>query len=181
MAPPTTAALAGNSAVRTVLQGLAVVAILAGALAIRDLLDAGPFDPAAIARAGATAAGMAVLAYVGRLVISRRVEPLPTGLDALVRAGRTLLAGAVTAAAAAVVEAVRAYVIAGGRFDATAITQVALTAAGMAVLAYIHRTAIDPSPMPSALPPGPTAHDGPAGTMSAPRAARPPADPYQRR
>jgi hypothetical protein len=159
--------LAGNALVRTVLQGLAVVTVLAGWQGIQATLDNGPLSVAAVGRAGATAAGMALLAYVWRLVTTRRIEPLTIGLDALVRAGRTLLAGAAAAVIAAVVEAVRAYLLSGGRFDPTAISQVALTAAGMAVLAYLHRAVLDPSRVPSAPPPGPAANDT-VGRLSTP-------------
>jgi hypothetical protein len=156
----TRAALAANSALRTVLQGLVVTAVLAGWQAVQDAADpAHGFAAGAVARTALTAAGMAVLAYAGRLVLTRRAEPLTISLDALVRAGRTLLAGAAAVAVDAAVEAVRAYVLDGGPFQPARIASVALAAAGMALTAYAHRALADPSPVPSAVPPGPVASD----------------------
>lgn len=88
-------------------------------------------------------------------------------LDAINRAWRTVLQGlAVTAAAAAgdavvqVVQQAVADAAAGGGFDwrevATTAAYAAGTAALMAVTAYLHRYRVDPSGVPSAVPPAPT-------------------------
>jgi hypothetical protein len=87
--------------------------------------------------------------------------------DALNRAWRTVLQGLVVTAAAAagdaavqVVQKALADAVAGHGFDwrelATTAVYAAGTAALMAVAAFVHRYKIDPSPVPSALPPAPT-------------------------
>jgi hypothetical protein len=78
-------------------------------------------------------------------------------VDALNRAWRTVLQGIVTAALAAGGDAVL-QAIQGGNFDWHQVVKLAAGAAGtaavMAILAYLHRTQLDPSVIPSALPPG---------------------------
>lgn len=87
--------------------------------------------------------------------------------DALNRAWRTVLQGLVVTAAAAagdaavqVVQKALTDVVAGHGFDwrevATTAAYAAGTAALMALAAYVHRYRVDPSSIPSALPPSPT-------------------------
>lgn len=88
-------------------------------------------------------------------------------VDALNRAWRTVLQGLVVTAAAAagdaavqVVQNAVAEAAAGRGFDWREVAATAAYAAGtaalMAIAAYIHRYKVDPSGVPSALPPAPT-------------------------
>lgn len=90
-------------------------------------------------------------------------------VDALNRAWRTVLQGIVTAALGAAGDAIlQALRDTGHPFDWRQVANTALGAAGtaavMAVLAYIHRAGIDPSPIPSAQPPAPPVGAAPATT-----------------
>ena len=141
-----------NRVWRTVLQGLAWTALVAAAIAAQAALGDGPVDWARVGLAAASAAGMVVVTYATNTIRTGRLEPIPVNLDALVRAGRTLLVGALTTAGAAVVEVVRA-ALAFDSFDLGHVAWTAATAAGVAVLAYLHRAKLDPLPVPSASPP----------------------------
>lgn len=87
--------------------------------------------------------------------------------DALNRAWRTVLQGLVVTVAATagdaaiqVVQTALVDAVGGAGFDwrevATTAVYAAGTAAAMALAAYVHRYRVDPSGIPSALPPAPT-------------------------
>jgi hypothetical protein len=73
-------------------------------------------------------------------------------LDALIRAGRTLLAGFVYTVGAATVEATQAG-MGSGPVNWTDLARHAAVAAGMAAAAWAHRMILDPSQLPTAKPP----------------------------
>lgn len=83
--------------------------------------------------------------------------------DGANRAWRTVLQGIVATALGAggdvVLQAVRDAALSGGGIDVRQVATTAGYAAGtsllLAVLAYLHRTKVDPSPVPSAQPPDP--------------------------
>lgn len=89
-------------------------------------------------------------------------------IDALNRAWRTVLQGIVTAALGAAGDAVLQGIRDTHPFDWQQVGRTALGAAGtaavMAILAYVHRAGIDPSPIPSAQPPAPPVGAAPATT-----------------
>jgi hypothetical protein len=146
------ARLATNAMIRTVLQGLVVVAAVAGWAAARDAIGAdGPIDYRAVLRVAIQAGVMAIIAYGIRFARTGRIEPVSWRIDAWVRTGRTLVTGLAVTAAVAVYQAVEA--MADDQiFDGRAVTKAALTAAGMAVTAYVHRL-VDQTRMPTATPP----------------------------
>lgn len=138
---------------RTVLQGLVVTAVVAAFDAGRQLLGAGPVDWRQLGYVAGSAAGMVVVTYAATAIRTGRLEPIPLRLDALVRTGRTLLVGAAVTGGAAAVEVVRAAIASDVEFSPTRVAVTALTAAAMAIAAYLHRTALDPTGVPSATPP----------------------------
>lgn len=73
--------------------------------------------------------------------------------DALNRAWRTVLQGIVLVALVAAGDVALA-ALRDGRTDFRNIGVAAITAAGMAAASYVHRRWIDPTPLPSARPPG---------------------------
>jgi hypothetical protein len=147
--------LAANAALRTVLQGLLVTALAAGWAAARaTVTGSGSVPWLHVGMVAVQAAGMAVLAYAGRTLLEHHAIALPADLDAWIRAGRTLLAGLAATVAAAVWQAVAA-AVAGGTFNPGALAQTVGVAAGMAAAAWLHRLLLDPSPVPSAVPPAP--------------------------
>jgi hypothetical protein len=139
---------------RTVGQGLLVTAVVAGWEAARQAFVPGePFDWRKVGLTGLSAAGVVVSTYVVSAIRTGRIEPLPLTLDGLVRSGRTVLSGALATAGAAGVEAARAGLTAGEGFELSHVGYTALTGAGVALLAYFHRTKLDPASVPSAVPP----------------------------
>jgi hypothetical protein len=149
-----------NAATRTVLQGVVVTAAVAAFLAARAAVNSsGPLNWATVGRVAGQAAVMAVLAYAVHRARGEQVAVPEVHLDALARAARTLFAGLAVTVATAAVGAVQAAAGA-GTFDPQTLAGTIGTAAAMAAVAWLHRVAADPSPLPSAAPPAPTGQQG---------------------
>lgn len=156
--------LAVNAAVRTILQGLVVVVAVAAWAAARQAIGAdGPIDWIRVLQVAAQAAAMAVVAYFVRLARTGRLEPVSFRIDAWIRTGRTLLIGLAIAVLVALYQVVEV-LAANEVFDFAAVSRAVVTAVGMAVTAFVHRLAVDPSAIPSAPPPAPVepAQPGPS-------------------
>jgi hypothetical protein len=158
-APPTERStgvkpLAVNAFVRGVLQAAVVIGFGAAYAAAKAKIGdtTGPVDWEGTGTVALNAAAIAVLGFVGRLVQTGQLEPVNWQLDAWIRTGRTLVAGLAVAAALAVLQALQVLFGSDG-FDAQKVIPTVLTAAGMAFTAWVHRLAVDPSPIPSAAPP----------------------------
>lgn len=144
--------LAVNAALRTVLQGVLVTAAVAAWAAARSAATGGPVDWAHVGLVAAQAAVMAVVAYLGRALLERHITALPVNLDALVRAGRTLLAGAAATVLTAAYQAITV-AVGHGTYDPATLARTAAVAAAMAAVAWAHRLLLDGLPVPTAAPP----------------------------
>jgi hypothetical protein len=146
-------AMAVNAFIRGLMQSLVVTVAVAVWQAVRDGIDvSGPVDWGHVQRVAINAAAIAILGALVRLVQTGRLERVSWQVDSWIRSGRTLIVGLAITLAAAAVQAIQS-AVSNGTYDPEALVKTALVAAGMAFTAWVHRLVVDPSPIPSAVPP----------------------------
>lgn len=145
-------ALARNAALRTAAQTIVVTVLFAVVAGARQVLGVdGPINWRQVALVAGQGGVMAVIAAVVRFTQTGRLEPVPLRWDAWIRSARTLAAGLVVVGLLAVGQVVTS--LGGEPFDTGRVLRAVAVAAAMAVTAYLHRWALDPTAIPSAAPP----------------------------
>lgn len=124
-------------ALRTFVQGLGAVALVAGWEAVYTAVQGGTYDPRLLTMAGVTAVSGAVVTYLFNKIAPVVGDPSSPSLEGLLRAARTLAQTVIAVGLVAGWDSVYATVT-GGNYNPADIAKAAVVAAVMAVVSYLH-------------------------------------------
>lgn len=124
-------------ALRTFVQGLGAVALVAGWEAVYTAVQGGTYDPRLLIMAAVTAVSGAVVTYLFNKIAPVVGDPSSPSLEGLLRAARTLAQTVIAVGLVAGWDSVYATVT-GGNYNPADIAKAAVVAAVMAVVSYLH-------------------------------------------